>query len=72
MRLRDFRLLWLGQTVSLIGDGIYVFAMAWYVYQDLDASPATFALVGVAWSFPQVVLLLLRPAPSRTGSTGGT
>jgi MFS family permease len=64
LRLRDFRLLWLGQTVSLIGDGIYVFAMAWYVYRDLDASPATFALVGFAWSFPQVILLIFSGALS--------
>ena len=64
LRLRDFRLLWLGQTVSLIGDGIYIFSMAWYVYQDLDASPATFALVGFAWSFPQVMLLLFSGALS--------
>ena len=37
---RDFRLLWIGQTVSMIGDGIYVFAVAWFVYKDLHASPA--------------------------------
>ena len=61
---RDFRLLWLGQTVSMIGDGIYVFAVAWFVYKDLDASPATFALVGFAWSAPQVLLLLATGALS--------
>jgi len=30
-RHRDFRLLWIGQTVSMIGDGIYIFAVAWFV-----------------------------------------
>jgi DHA3 family tetracycline resistance protein-like MFS transporter len=54
---RDFRLLWLGQTVSMIGDGIYIFAVAWFIYNDLHATPATFALVGFAWSLPQVILL---------------
>ena len=39
LRHRDFRLLWIGQTVSMIGDGIYVFAVAWFVYKDLHASP---------------------------------
>ena len=58
MRLRDFRLLWMGMAVSLIGDGIYLIAVAWLVYQDLDASPGAFAAVGIAWSLPQVILLL--------------
>ena len=58
LRHRDFRLLWIGQTVSMIGDGIYVFAVAWFVYKDLDASPAVFSLVGAAWTIPQVLLLM--------------
>jgi hypothetical protein len=58
LRLRDFRLLWLGMAVSLIGDGIYLISIAWLVYQDLDASPVAFAAVGIAWSLPQVLLLL--------------
>jgi MFS family permease len=61
---RDFRLLWLGQTVSMIGDGIYVFAVAWFIYNDLEASPATFSLVGFAWSLPQVLLLIATGALS--------
>src|SRR5262245_25304315 len=61
---RDFRLLWIGQTVSMIGDGVYIFAVAWFVYKDLQASPATFALVGFAWSAPQVLLLLATGALS--------
>src|SRR4029078_2107944 len=61
---RDFRLLWIGHTVSMIGDGIYIFAVAWFVYKDLHASPATFALVGFAWSAPQVLLLLATGALS--------
>ncbi len=64
LRHRDFRLLWLGQTISMIGDGMYLYSMAWFVYKDLDASPATFAYVGVAWSVPQVVLLMATGALS--------
>ena len=61
---RDFRLLWIGQTVSMIGDGIYLLSVAWYVYNDLQASPTVFAFVGVAWSAPQVLLLMATGALS--------
>jgi MFS family permease len=61
---RDFRLLWIGQTISMIGDGIYVFAVAWFVYKDLEASPAVFSFVGAAWSLPQVLLLMATGALS--------
>ena len=61
---RDFRLLWLGQTVSMIGDGIYIFAIAWFIYKDLNASPALFSFVGAAWSIPQVLLLMATGALS--------
>ncbi len=64
MRHRDFRLLWIGQTVSMIGDGTYYVAVAWLVYQDLGRSAAAFAAVGVAWSIPQLVLLLASGALS--------
>jgi MFS family permease len=58
LRHRDFRLLWTGQAVSLIGDGIYLVAIAWLVY-DISNEPGAFAIVGVAWTLPQVAGLLL-------------
>lgn len=64
LRVRDFRLLWFGQTISFIGDGVYIFAIAWLIYRDLDASPAVFSLVGAAWSLPQVLLLMATGALS--------
>jgi MFS family permease len=57
LRHRDFRLLWGGTTVSMIGDGFFVIALAWQVY-DLSPNPAALAAVGVAWSLPQVLLLM--------------
>jgi MFS family permease len=57
LRNRDFRLLWGGTTVSMIGDGFFVIALAWQVY-DLSPNPAALAAVGVAWSLPQVLLLM--------------
>jgi predicted outer membrane lipoprotein len=64
LRHRDFRLLWIGQTVSLIGDGTYYVAVAWLVYQDMGQSAAAFAAVGVVWSLPQLLLLLASGALS--------
>ncbi len=55
--LRDFRLLWTGMVASLLGDGVFVVAVAWQVYQ-LSGAPAALAAVGVATSLPQIVLLL--------------
>src|SRR3712207_1325503 len=58
LRHRDFRLLWIGQSVSLIGDGIYFVAIAWLVY-DISNNPGALALVGVAWTLPMVAGLLV-------------
>jgi MFS family permease len=58
LRHRDFRLLWTGQAVSLMGDGIYLVAIAWLVY-DISNNPGALAIVGVAWTLPQVAGLLL-------------
>lgn len=57
LRHRDFRLLWTGQAISLIGDGIYLVAIAWLVY-DISNSPGALGLVGVAWTLPMVLTLL--------------
>jgi len=57
LRIRDFRLLWAGMTVSMIGDGVYTVAVAWQAYEIWNR-PSALAAVGVAWSLPQVVLLL--------------
>jgi MFS family permease len=58
LRHRDFRLLWTGQAVSLVGDGIYLVAIAWLVY-DISNEPGALAIVGFAWTLPQVAGLLL-------------
>jgi MFS family permease len=58
LRIRDFALLWAGMSVSLIGDGVYFVALAWQVY-DLSGSPTALSIVGVAWSFPLALFVLL-------------
>jgi DHA3 family tetracycline resistance protein-like MFS transporter len=57
LRHRDFALLWTGLTVSLLGDGIYLVAVAWQVY-ELSNAPTALSVVGLAWTLPTVLLLL--------------
>jgi MFS family permease len=63
LRQRDFALLWSGMTVSLIGDGIYFVAIAWQVYA-LSNAPTALSVVGVAWTLPTVIFLLVGGAIS--------
>jgi MFS family permease len=57
LRERDFALLWTGLTVSLLGDGIFLVAEAWQVY-DLDNDPVALSIVGTAWTLGMVAFLL--------------
>ena len=58
LRERDFALFWTGWTVSLIGDGFFLVAIAWQVY-DLWNAPTALAIVGVAETVPLVGFLLV-------------
>lgn len=58
LAIRDFALLWAGMSVSLLGDGIYFVAIAWQVY-ELSNAPTALSVVGVAWTLPNVLLLLV-------------
>ena len=58
LRNRDFGLLWMGQAVSLIGNGIYLVAIAWLVL-DISNEPSALGLVGLAWTLPMVASLLI-------------
>ena len=58
LRRRDFRVLWAGMTISLVGDGIMLVALAWLVL-TISNTPATLAVVGVAMSLPHVGLALV-------------
>jgi MFS family permease len=63
LRVRDFRLLWTGMTVSMIGDGIYIVAVALQVLSIANSATAL-AGVGIAWTAPQVALMLTSGALS--------
>jgi len=58
LRHRDFRILWSGMAVSLVGDGIFLIAVAWETYVLWNA-PAALSIVGIAMTVPTVVFLLL-------------
>ena len=57
LRHRDFRILWSGLTVSLVGDGIFLVAMAWQAFELWNA-PAALALLGIAMTVPTIAFLL--------------
>jgi len=57
LRHRDFRLLWAGMTVSLVGDGILLVAMAWQAYELWNA-PAALSLLGIGLTIPTIAFLL--------------
>lgn len=57
LRLRGFRILWAGMTISLVGDGVTLIAIAWQVYQ-LSNVPTALGITMMAMSVPQILLLL--------------
>jgi DHA3 family tetracycline resistance protein-like MFS transporter len=58
LRDRDFALLTTGRTVSLLGDGFFLVALAWQVY-DISNVPSALSIVGVAHTLPMVLLVLV-------------
>jgi MFS family permease len=55
---RDYRLLVFGAVVSLLGDGFFFVALAWQVY-DISNVPTALSFVGVAWTLPMIVFVLI-------------
>jgi MFS family permease len=58
LRHREFRLLWSGMCISLLGDGAFIVALAWQVYALSDTATAM-SLVGIAMTVPTIVFLLV-------------
>lgn len=57
LRFRDFRLLWIGLAVSLVGDGMWLVAVAWQVI-ELGGGPVQLSLIATTYSVGLVVLML--------------
>ena len=55
---RAFDLLWVGQTISVLGDGVLNTALAWLVLQ-LTGSATAMGVVVAAQTIPTVVLLVV-------------
>ena len=61
LAVRDFGLLWAGDSVSLVGDGVFTVAIAWQVYA-LSNAPTALAVVGLARVVPMVGFVLFSGA----------
>jgi MFS family permease len=59
LRERRFRLLWIGQATSTLGDGLVPVALSFAVLEDLDGSATQLGLVLAAHSVPLVALVLI-------------
>ncbi|HEU6445930.1 MAG TPA: MFS transporter [Gaiellaceae bacterium] len=58
LRSRDFRLLWTGQTISLVGDGAFLVALGWKSF-ELTGSRSTLALVLLGHGTAMLTTLLI-------------
>ena len=58
LREREFRKLWSAMCVSLLGDGAFLVAIAWQVY-ELSNTPTAMSVVGIAMTVPTILFLLL-------------
>jgi MFS family permease len=58
LRDREFRKLWIAMCVSLLGDGAFLVATAWQVY-ELSNTPTAMSIVGIAMTVPTILFLLL-------------
>src|ERR1044072_5313475 len=63
LRHRDFRLLWSGMCVSLVGCVVFLVALAWQVY-ELSGGRAAMGMVGIAMTVPTIAFLLVGGALS--------
>ena len=54
---RDFRLLWLGESISVVGDQFYLIALPWLVLQ-LTGSAIALGTVLIVSQVPRVLLIL--------------
>ena len=59
LRERRFRLLWLGQATSTLGDGLVPVALAFAVIKTLDRGPTALGVVLAAETLPLVTFVLV-------------
>jgi DHA3 family tetracycline resistance protein-like MFS transporter len=58
LRSKDFARWTAGASISLLGDGIFLVALAWQVY-DLSNLPTALSMVWLVWTLPTLLFVLL-------------
>src|SRR5512143_3997217 len=58
LRVRDFRLLWIGESISLLGDQFYLIALPWLVIQ-LTGNPLAVGTVLATAGIPRALFMLV-------------
>ncbi len=58
LKHRDFRLLWLGQAISLIGTQMQLVGLNWHIY-EITRSPAALGLFGLLRFLPILLFGLI-------------
>jgi len=58
LRVRDFRLLWIGESISLLGDQFYMIALPWLVLQLTGNALELGAVMALA-SIPRALFMLI-------------
>ncbi len=58
LRIRNFRLLWIGEAISLLGDQFYLIARPWLVLQ-LTGNPLAVGTVLATAGIPRALLMLV-------------
>ncbi len=58
LKYHDFRLLWLGQIISITGSQMQLVALNWHIY-ELTRSPVALGLIGLARFLPIIVFSLI-------------
>lgn len=58
LRVRDFRLLWIGESISLLGDQFYLIALPWLVLQVTGSALALGTVLALA-SVPRALFMLI-------------
>lgn len=58
LRVRDFRLLWIGESISLLGDQFYLIALPWLVLQITGSALALGTVLACA-SIPRALFMII-------------
>src|SRR6185369_4394150 len=63
LTVRDFRLLWFGETISILGDQFYIVALPWLIF-ELTGSALALGSVLLAATVPRLIFQLVGGALS--------